>query len=149
MIAKFAYNNKKTLLIVFGLLGIFLVGYFWKRKTDSQKALGDLKVDNSQLQITNNQAIVISENLLAAMNKYGTDEKTILDNLAPLQKDDLLLVMKTFGVKPYNGAGLATRDYEKMFFAQDLNLIGWLKAELNDKDLADVKAIFETQNIPF
>ncbi len=140
---------KKPLIWLAVILAVAGTVYFWKKKSDSQKAIGDLKVDKQALTITQNQAIVIAENLLGAMNKYGTDEQVIKDNLQNLRKDDLLLVMKAFGVKPYNGTALATRNYEKMIFATDLNLIGWLQQELDGKDLEDVRAIFENQGIPF
>lgn len=140
---------KKPLIIAALILAAVGAFYFWKRKTDSQKAIGDLTVDKSNLTIDNNQAIVIAENLLGAMNKYGTDEQVIIDNLKTLRKNDLLLVMKEFGVRPYNGAGLATRGYEKQFFATDLNLIGWLQAELDGDELDQVANIFSNNQIPF
>lgn len=143
------YKYKKPLIIIGLILVAVLVFYFWKRKTDSQKAIGDLTVDKENLTITNNQALVIAENLLGAMNRYGTDEKTIIENLKTLRKDDMLLVMKAFGVRPYNGAGLATRGYEKKFLATDLNLIGWLKEELDGDDLDQVANIFNNIQIPF
>jgi hypothetical protein len=145
----FILKYKKPLIWLAVILAAVLVYVLWKRKSDSQKAIGDLTVDKGSLTITQNQATIISENLLGAMNKYGTDEQTIIDNLKTLRKDDLILVMKTFGVKPYNGVALATRNYEKMFLSNDYNLIGWLKAELDGESLATVKAIFENSNIPF
>jgi hypothetical protein len=149
MLMLFIIRYKKPLIIISLIIVAVLAFKFWKRKTDSQKAIGDLTVEKANLTITNNQAIVIAENLLGAMNKYGTDEKVIIDNLKTLRKDDLLLVMKQFGVRPYNGAGLATRGYEKQFFATDLNLIGWLQAELDGEDLDQVANIFINNQIPF
>lgn len=140
---------KKPLIILALILVAVIAFYFWKKKTDSQKAIGDLSVDKANLTITENQAIVIAENILGAMNKYGTNDKVIIDNLKTLRKDDLLLVMKKFGVRPYNGVGLATRGYEKKFFATDLNLIGWLQEELSGDSLDQVTAIFENNQIPF
>lgn len=140
---------KKPLIIIGVIAVVALVVWFWKRKTDSQKAIGDLTVNKDNLTITENQATIIAENLLGAMNRYGTDEKTIVENLKTLRKDDLILVMKAFGVRPYNGAGLATRGYEKQFFATDLNLIGWLKEELDGDDLDQVANIFLNNQIPF
>ncbi|MDP3914386.1 MAG: hypothetical protein Q8R96_11705 [Bacteroidota bacterium] len=146
---KLISKYKKPLIWLVVILGIAGAVYFWKRKTDSQKAIGDLTVDKTNLTITNNQAIIIAENILGAMNRYGTDEKVIIDNLKTLRKNDLLLVMKQFGVRPYNGAGLATRGYEKQFFSTDLNLIGWLQEELSGDSLDQVANIFLNNQIPF
>lgn len=145
----FILKYKKPLIVLAVILAIAGIIYFWKRKSDSQKAIGDLKVNKDNLTITENQAIIIAENLLAAMNQYGTNEKVIIENLKTLRKDDILLVMKAFGVRPYNGAGLATRGYEKKFFATDLNLVGWLQEELEGDDLDQVANIFLNNQIPF
>jgi hypothetical protein len=140
---------KKPLIWLALILAGAGIVYFWKQKTNSQKAIGDLVVDKANLTITNNQAVIISENILGAMNKYGTDDDVIIANLKTLRKDDLLLVMKTFGVRPYNGVALATRSYEKLFFATDLNLIGWLREELSGDSLDQVANIFLNNQIPF
>lgn len=143
------YKYKKPLIIIGLILVAVVAFYFWKKKTDSQKAIGDLTVDKANLTITDNQAIIIAENLLGAMNRWGTDDKVIIDNLKTLRKDDLLLVMKKFGVRPYNGVALATRGYEKQFFATDLNLVGWLQEELDGDSLDQVAGIFMNNQIPF
>lgn len=143
------------LTVVLVLLTLALVAYAvmaYRKNRDArnqQKSLNELDVNKGALTITDNQATIISENLLGAMNKYGTDEKTIVEILKTLRKDDLTLVIQKFGVRPYNGAGLATRDYEKKFFATDLNLIGWLKQELDGDDLNEVANIFLNNQIPF
>ena len=149
MILKLILNHKKTFIVLGLILAAVLAFYFWKRKSDSQKAIGNLTVNKDNLTITNNQAIIIAENLLGAMNKYGTDGDVIISNLKTLRTDDLLLVMKTFGVKPYNGWTLATRSYEKLFFATDLNLVGWLLEELDGDELDQVSNIFINANVPF
>lgn len=145
----FILKYKKVFIVLVLLLVAYLAFVFWKKKSDSVKAIGDLTVNTNNLTIDDNQATVISENILGAMNRYGTNSKVILDNLKTLRRDDLLLVMKKFGVRPYNGVALATRGYEKQFFSTDLNLVGWLQEELEGDDLDQVAAIFMNNQIPF
>lgn len=140
---------KKQLIWLAVILAVVAVIYFWKRKTDSEKAIGTLTVNKDSLTITNNQATIISENLLGAMNRYGTDVETIINNLSTLRRDDLILVMKIFGVKSYNGVALSDPVWYRQLFSTDLNLIGWLKAELDGQDLEKVASIFANNNIPF
>lgn len=134
-----------------GLLILIVLLQLFKRRKDgtSADALEQLEVNDNALSIDDNKAILIAENLLGAMNRYGTDETAIFANLKNLNKNDLMLVIKKFGVKPYNGAGLATRSYEKKFLSQDLNLLGWLRNELSGNDLEQVKSIFNTNEISF
>ena len=111
--------------------------------------LDSLGYNLNALTITQNDAILISQQLLSAMDQFGTDEKTIIDLLSTLNKDDLTLVIKTFGVKPYDGQHLPSDPIAKYLYSTNLNLQGWLKAELGGKDLAQVKAIFDNNNISF
>lgn len=143
------YKHKKKIIIAAIVLAGVIAFVFWKRKSDSQKAIGDLKVNKDNLTITPNQAIIIAENILGAMNQYGTNEQVIIDNLKTLKHDDIILVMKEFGMRPYNGWGLATRGYEVKFLAQDLNMVGWLREELDGDYLAQVENIFINAKIPF
>jgi hypothetical protein len=120
------------------------------RKKRSQTATDQIEVNKSNLTITDTQAVIIADNLLAAMNKYGTDEKAIFENLDGLNENDLLLVIKKFGLKPYHPSGfLATMWYQIKFFSSDLSLIGWLREELKGKDYERVKQIFNSNNIAF
>jgi hypothetical protein len=111
--------------------------------------LENLGYNMNNLTITQGDAILISQQLLSAMNQFGTDEKTIIGSLSKLNKDDLTLVIKTFGVKSYDGQHLPSDPLAKYLYSSDLNLQGWLKAELGGKDLEQVKAIFYKNNIPF
>lgn len=147
--------NKKLKigLIVAGLLLVVVLSILVYRKF-TEKAKDDtdnLVVDSSKLSITNNQAILISDALLSSMNRYGTDEETIIANLAPLNKNDLLLVIKTFGTKPYvpSGGFLADSWFQLQFTSTEMTLAGWLRAELSGKALETVQQIFINNNIPF
>jgi hypothetical protein len=128
-----------------------ILNLFDFRSEDEKKAeeeIDKLEYDSRNLTITVSDAILISQQLLAAMDKYGTDEKTIITLLSQLNRDDLLYVMKIFGVHQYNGAGSSV-GLDRWIYSQNLNLIGWLKSELSGKDLATVAGIFQSYNIPF
>jgi len=60
-----------------------------------QGNIDNINVSSAGLTITNGDAIIISQNLLQAMNRYGTDEDAIFAALDSLQtKDDLLLLLR-------------------------------------------------------
>ncbi|MGD9930137.1 MAG: hypothetical protein AB7U05_08965 [Mangrovibacterium sp.] len=153
MNSEFFSKNFKYMVWLAALVVLVIIFFNLRKKrddeTDSEKAVDSLDVDEKQVTISDNEATIRAESLLAAMDGYGTDETAIIQNLTGLNKDDLLLIIKKYGVKPYNGAGLATRSYEIKFFSQDLNLLGWLRRELTGSALNQVKAIFENNGITF
>lgn len=111
--------------------------------------ISDLNYSTSNLNYSTDQLKLICENLLAAMDKYGTDVSSILSNLSDLNQDELIYIISYFGYKPYNDVGLATTWADINLFSTNKNLIGWLKAELSGNALSEVKAIFDNLNIPF
>jgi hypothetical protein len=121
-------------------------------KSDEQKLaeeeLGKLEYNSKNLTITTSDAILIAQQLLSAMDQYGTDEKTIVDLLDGLNRDDLMFLIKIFGIKKYNGVGEAM-GLDSFIYAQNLNLAGWLKSELSGKELDKVAAMFANFKIPF
>ena len=135
------------LLILWGAKKIFRKEY---SAGTMRGELGGLDLVNYRLTISKEDAILISQNLFNAMNRIGTDEKTIIHNLEKLQtKDDLILVIKTFGIKPYDGWGLADTWASRKFFSRDLNLSGWLQSELTGKDLDKVRQIYIDLGVAF
>lgn len=116
-------------------------------KSMSEEDLAKLNTDDAT--ISKGDAITISENLLNAMCGFGTDESQIMDNLSRCKtKGDLNLVIQTFGVKPYDGFGLATKWLGRQSSLMK-NLNGWLRAELSGYYLKETKAIFDNLNVPF
>jgi hypothetical protein len=117
---------------------------------DRNDELAEIPVSQNNLTITDGNAILISQNLLAAMDRFGTDEKAIYYNLGLCKtKDDLLLVIKKFGTKPYTGTVLAEGWVNETLFSKSKNLNGWLRAELSKKELKPVTEIFEKLDVPF
>jgi hypothetical protein len=146
-----------TIAILAGI-GIFLVIRTVKRRANDKLRLGlDEAASGSQLggtmpdtTITSAEAILISQNLLNAMNRFGTDEEAIFDNLKKCKTTgDLELVIETFGTKPYSGYGLASTYISKNIAGVMKNLNGWLKAELGGSDLRQVKSIFDDFGVTF
>lgn len=118
--------------------------------SDMQSDIESVDVQSRNLTISQGDAVMIAQNLLNAMNKYGTDEQAIYDNLNSLQtKDDLLLVTQKFGAKPYNGAGLSSTFIDKNLFTTMKNLNGWLRAELNSREEKKVKEIYDRLGVNF
>jgi hypothetical protein len=113
------------------------------------KELNDLTVNSGNLTITQDDATIIVNNLVVAMDWFGTDEQAIIDSLSECQtKDDLQLVVKTFGIKLYSGLGLAQNAIERLW-STPKDLQGWIRAEISGSSLQTVKDIFDNLGVPF
>ena len=168
VVEGFAHNvgfkdaKKGRVIIIAGsaIVIVALVSYGiikWRRKVnmekygivDASKELDKLGVTNKNLTITDGKAILISQNLLNAMDGIGTDEQAIFDNLKSLQTaDDLKLVIQKFGTKVYAGGNLADSWTQRMYGTMK-NLNGWFRAELGSGDVKKVKAIYDALGVPF
>ena len=134
--------------VVLGV-GFLLVRKLIKGKnpdgTSSREApsLKDFKIDTSKLTISPSDAALFANSIYGAMLNFGTDEETIFSVFSKLNtKDDLLLLIKTFGMKQYLwGARTA-------FIGQNFNLIGWLRSELTNDEIAKIKPKFDGFGIP-
>ena len=119
-----------------------------RTQKELENELGDLPTRNAT--ISEGQATIIAQNLLNAMDRWGTDEQAIIDNLSKAQNaNDLYLIMQKFGVKPYDGMGLSDTFLSNQIGAVMKNLVGWLRSELSGKALSEVKDIFSKHNVPF
>lgn len=117
-------------------------------KARMEEELAKLNTDNTTL--SKGDALLISQNLLNAMDQWGTDEKAIIDNLSKCKtKGDLNLVIQTFGIKPYDGAGLTDTFLSRLVYRLMKNLNGWLRAEVSGNALNEVKAIYERLGVSF
>lgn len=114
---------------------------------DRDKELSNLGINSRNLTISNGDAIVISQNFLTAMDKWGTDTDAIYQNLDQLEtKDDLLLVIQKFGSKPYSGTGLAESWWTRTGY---FNLNGWFRKEMTKKQLGPVIEKYKQLGVPF
>lgn len=100
-------------------------------------------IDKQNLTITVSDAALYANTLYGAMQELGTDEQTIYSTVDKIKsKDDMLLVIKAFGMKRYLWGA---RD---SWFGQAYNLIGWLRSELSDNEISKIKSKFDNWGIP-
>jgi hypothetical protein len=134
-------------VVVLGV-GVILIRKMFKKNPDGTSSriapsLKDTVIQRENLTITPSDAALFANTLYGTMLDFGTDEKTIFSILDKIKtKDDMLLVIKTFGMKMYLWGARAA------FLGQDYNLIGWLRFELGDKDIAKIKPKFDEWGIP-
>lgn len=145
---------KNPQVVIYGSLAVIAgitVFIIFRKIRNKQEAKWTDKLSSSNIvntTITKGDAIIISQNLLNAMNIMGTDVQAITDNLSRCKtKDDLNLVIETFDMKPYGLTGLAT--FITKPIAKMKNLQGWLRAELSGQDLRDIQAIFNNLSVTF
>lgn len=137
-------------LPVLGLgIGIYAIKkLLFKRNPDGTStkeapSIKDTVINRKNLTISVSDAALYANTLYGAMLDFGTDEKTIFSIIDKIQsKDDMLLVIKAFGMKQYLWGTRAA------FLGQDYNLIGWFKAELGDDDINKIKPKFDSWGIP-
>ena len=129
-------------------VGVILIRKMFKKNPDGTStkvapSLKDTVIQKENLTITSSDAALFANTLYGAMLDIGTDEETIFSTMDKVKsKDDMLLVIKTFGMKQYLWGARAA------FLGQDYNLIGWLRFELNDKEIAKIKPKFDEWGIP-
>lgn len=121
-----------------------------KSYTEMTDELGSLSIVKSNTTLTNSEATMIAQNILEAMNQWGTDEDAIIDGLLKAQTaDDLYLIIQKFGIKPYDGLGLSDTFLSNQVAAVMKNLNGWLRSELSGAGLREVKKIYSDLGVPF
>jgi hypothetical protein len=129
-------------------VGILVVRKMFKKNPDGTSSrvapsLKDTVIQKENLTITPSDAALYANTLYGAMLDIGTDEKVIYSTIDKINtKDDMLLVIKVFGMKQYLWGARAA------FLGQDYNLIGWLGFELDDKEITKIKPKFDDWGIP-
>jgi hypothetical protein len=131
-------------------VGFLVVRKYIKNKRNSDgtstriaPSLKDTVIQRENLTITPSDAALFANTLYGAMLDVGTDEKMIYGIIDKINtKDDMLLVIKTFGMKQYMFGVRAP------YIGENYNLIGWLSFELEDDEIAIIKPKFDTWGIP-
>jgi hypothetical protein len=129
-------------------VGTLVIRRLFKKNADGTSSrtaptLNDTVIQKENLTITPSDAALFANTLYGAMLDIGTDEKVIYSTIDKINtKDDMLLVIKAFGMKQYLWGARAA------FLGQDYNLIGWLGFELTNKEIAKIKPKFESWGIP-
>ena len=130
-------------------VGIVLLRKFLKRKRNADGTTTSIApalttaIRKENLTLSVADAGLFANILYGAMLDLGTDEQTIYNTIEKIKtKDDMLLVIKAFGMKEYLLGGRSS------FMGQDYNLIGWLRAELSNKEIQKIKPKFDSWGIP-
>ncbi len=111
--------------------------------TKEAPSMKDTIINKKNLTISVSDAALYANTLYGAMLDFGTDEEAIYSIINKIKtKDDILLVIKAFGMKKHLWG---TRS---AFLGQEYNLIGWLRSELSKKEIAKIKSRFEEWDIP-
>lgn len=142
-------NSIKYGLPILGVgIGIYAVRRMLKRNPDGTSSrvapsIKDTVIDRQNLTISASDAALYANTLYGAMLDFGTDEKVIYSTIDKIQsKDDMLLVIKAFGMKQYLWGTRAA------FLGQDFNLIGWFRQELSESEISKIKPKFDSWGIP-
>lgn len=118
----------KYILLAFGI--VFVWRYVKNLFFDNSVTT---KFNDSGTQLSSGQAVHYAERLFNAMKDTGTDEDEIdLVRLSLSRPSDLRSVWNAFGSRPYGTFGSPM--FGLGMFATNLDLRGWLKAELSGSD---------------
>jgi hypothetical protein len=95
---------------------------------------------------------VIADQILACMNKVGTDEQKIFEILEGMTGTDIKKVIDAFGVKPYYGTGLRSEDQKDSIFSVfvkkgNFNLLQWFEVELSRKGLDSMDHLLKSKGV--
>jgi hypothetical protein len=140
-------ENKKPLLYIGGAIAIVVVGYAITRR--AKKAVTSIgkdiiegnfvsqSVDMSKATITKEQAKNYAEALYTAfINYWGTDNTAVRNVFDRINSEDYKMIHNEFGVRSRGMIdGKEPTGVEKWLgIYKDLDLIGWLNAELSVTD---------------
>lgn len=157
---------KNPKLVIFASVAIVLgiTGFVIYKKIKSKNAgkytsgrnyeemteqLANLQIKNSNVTLTDSEATIIAQNLFNAMNRWGTDEEAVVDNISKAKtKDDLYLITQKFGIMPYDGMGLADTWLSRQVAAVMKNLGGWIRSEVSGSNLTTIKEMYDKLGVP-
>ena len=98
--------------------------------------------------ITQTEAAAIADVQLAAMNRWGTDERTLFESLQNLSPYALRQVFVEFGNKWYD-QHFGVQSYAWYPYAKNLSLFGWYYNELHASQLAKMRDVWKKSGLSF
>lgn len=134
-----------ALLLILYFLLRFIRSLFYGSSFQTPRIDETLVKDGSVPTITDATASVLANDLMRAMDRYGTDETAITAVLMKINgAADLAKVHNAFGVQPYDAiAGVKPPSALGRFFAENLNLAEWLSEELSENEFAPWRALYQ------
>lgn len=109
------------------------------------QAISQLPMNAGNVTLSANDLTLMAQQLMAAMDKVGTDGESLFRVLQrATTKDDLVALIKAFGVHRYYGWGRSDKR------GAYLNLTEWLKRELSGSAFSkNVAAIYQKFGMPY
>ncbi|MFV0402919.1 MAG: hypothetical protein ACK5KV_03000 [Bacteroides graminisolvens] len=141
VITMFITKYGKYILLAVGLVLVWR----WVKNLFFDNSI-TTKFNDSGTQLSSSEATHYAERLFSAMKDTGTDEDEI-DNVRLLvsRPSDLRSVWNAFGSRPYGTFGSPI--FGLGMFATNLDLRGWLKAELSGDGFKVWEQMFLTAGI--
>jgi hypothetical protein len=151
----FVQNNKKPLLYVGGAIAIVIIGLAIvnriKKAIAGQNIVGgqyhEQAVDVTKTKISPATAKNYAESLFEAFNYYwGTDLNSIKGIFSRINSEDFKMIYNAFGKRSYSGLNGGTPSgkiygLDTYIGFTDLDLVGWLNAELGLADIITKKKV--------
>jgi hypothetical protein len=122
-----------------------------KDKREFSRDLKSMRISRNNLSYGESDYNLMVQDLLAAMDGSGTRESTIISLFTQpgMNKDDILHLIKIFGIRDYGNTGKPGWWSRNLWGKQPLNLIGWMKEEMSESELEKVREVFRKNQIPF
>lgn len=98
--------------------------------------------------LTQTEAAAVADVQLAAMNRWGTDEKTLFESLQNLSPYALRQVFVEFGNKWYD-VHFGVESYSWYPYAKQLSLFGWYYNELNKTQISEMRKLWAKSGLTF
>lgn len=128
------YDDAKFAGIVAGIALLIWFSYKFLKKVSGEDPNRNIDIEEDNLSISETDAQLIAENLLNAMNRFGTDNELVYEEFKKIEtKEDAILVSEKFGFKKYDGYGHGA------VLGQPKNLKGWINAELTENEKQPIK----------
>jgi len=105
---------------------------------------------SAEMSITDNEAKGIAQQQLGAMDRPGTNDASLFDQLANLNGQDLKAIYNHFGVVWYDPLlGTQSGSFFKHIGHKQRDLFGWYREELGSDDLRRMQEIWYKSGLSF